>query len=146
MWALGMRHSWEEGFWRGSGAGTWAKFHYKHRIARMYFAHMHNTYLGLVFEYGVVPMVLTYLLVAFLLSRLLRGITGQSRMWMLYFAGLSALAMGFDLFYDPFSNYGLVLLGVVVLAKSFGPGRNRESPDEPNPRRDDAGYLSRTAQ
>jgi hypothetical protein len=118
MWCMGLRKSWEDGFWRGAGAGTWARFHRAHRTTRLYFDHMHNTYLNLIFEYGVIPMITLYLLVAFLIFRILLGKSNQPRAWLLYFAGMSTVAFGTDLLYFPFSNYCLLVLCIVILAKS----------------------------
>lgn len=119
MWVMGTKHAIQEGVWRGSGAGTWARFHRKHRITRLYFEHMHNFYLNLIFEYGIIPMLAIYLLTALILLRLLQGRSGLPRAWLLWFAGVSGIGMGFDLLYFPLTLFGLFLLGVVVLAKSW---------------------------
>ena len=118
MWFLGWRHSWDHGFWKGEGAGTWARFHRSQpRPYRAYFAHMHNTYLDLIFEYGVVPMAIVFLAcLAGLLRILLSGTA--SRLWIFYLAGMSAAALGQDLLYA-FTGLCLLIPAFVILPRAL---------------------------
>jgi hypothetical protein len=127
MWSLGARHISSTGLWRGEGAGTWARFHRSQpRPSSLYFAHMHNTYLDLAFEYGLIPLILAGLLILTGLLRLLLGRTRQPRIWMLYFAGMGIVALGQHLFFSFFSIC-LVIPGVLVLVQAGRPSRNRKA-------------------
>jgi len=114
MWILGARYSWDHHFWIGAGAGTWARFHRSQpRPYREYFAHMHNTYMDLVFEYGVVPMCLLFLVAGIAALRLL--LQGwPSRLWILYLAGVAVAALGQNLFYA-FTTICLLLPAFLIL-------------------------------
>lgn len=127
MWSLGVCHISSTGLWRGEGAGTWARFHRSQpRPSRLYFAHMHNTYLDLVFEYGLIPMLLVGLFILTGLLRLLLGWTRHPRIWLLYFAGMGIVALGQHLFFSFFSLC-LLIPGVLVLVQACRPFRNPRS-------------------
>ena len=121
MWTLGLRRAMHEGFWRGAGAGTWARFHRAQpRPSSLYFAHMHNTFLDLIFEYGFVPMLLIYAAIGLRLLQLAFGKSNQPRIWLIYFAGMAAVATGQHLFYS-FSHLCLLIPGAIMLARGFLP-------------------------
>ncbi len=117
MWSLAIQHASHDGLWHGQGAGTWARFHRSQpRPDRLYFAHLHNTYLDLVFEYGLIPMLCVFAWGAICLWRLASGKTGIPRVWLLYFATLATVAVGQHLLF-PFSYQCLLLPGILVLLK-----------------------------
>jgi len=108
MWILGVRRILADSLWIGHGAGTWARFHRNQpRPTRIYFAHMHNTVLDLMFEYGLVPTLLVLVLVGVAVFRILLGVPGISRIWLGCFLSLAAMGMGQFLL---FTHTGLMLL------------------------------------
>lgn len=117
MWTLGLRHVIHEGVWHGAGAGTWARFHRSQpRPTSLYFAHMHNMFLDLIFEYGLIPMLLIYAFIGLRLLQRMFGKSNQPRIWLVYFAGLAAVATGQHLFYY-FSPLCLLIPGMIVLLR-----------------------------
>lgn len=119
MWMLGLRTSFKHYFWRGAGAGTWARFHRSQpRPYRAYFAHMHNTYLDLIFEYGVMPMLIVFLLCAVAFFRIAFSSSGPSRLWVFYLIGVAVMAMGQHLFYA-FTSMCLLLPAFIILPLSL---------------------------
>ncbi len=131
MWSVGMSHVWDTGVWRGEGAGTWAAFHRSQpRPSRLYFAHMHNTYLDLAFEYGLIPVVLMGALFLIGCCRLVFGRNRQPRIWLLYFAGMGIVALGQYLLFSFFSLC-LLIPGVLILLRT-GRGHNNSGNSNAN--------------
>lgn len=118
MWKLGMNHSLEH-VWKGGGAGTWARFHRSQpRPYREYYAHMHNTYLDLIFEYGLVPMLMVYGLCGIALLRIAFGYGGVSRLWLLYFIPVATMALSQHLFFA-FTHLCLLLPAFVLVPRAL---------------------------
>lgn len=121
MWRLAWTHSREHHLWRGAGAGTWAPFHRSHpRAYRIYYAHTHNTYIDLLFEYGIIPTALAGLAVLIGLIRLACGRVRAGRIWLFYFAGAGVLAMGQHLFYA-FTTQIALIPGIVLILRALRP-------------------------
>jgi hypothetical protein len=90
----------------------------------MYFAHMHNTYLDLIFEYGVVPMVLLFGAAGVAFFRILWGRGGVPRFWILYFVGLTVVAIGQHLLFA-FTSMCLLLPAFILVPHALvATGRN----------------------
>ena len=119
MWKLAWDRLHEHSLWRGDGAGTWASFHRAApRRARMYFAHAHNTYVDLAFEYGIIPVAILLLAAMAGLLRLCVGRFHAGRLWLFYFVALAVLAMGQHLLYA-FSTAVALIPGLVLLGRAF---------------------------
>ena len=118
MWFLGLRASIKHDIWRVAGAGTWARFHKNQpRATRTYFAHMHNTYLDLIFEYGLIPMLMIYLLCAVAVVRIaVWGVV--NRLWLFYLLGIAVMALGQHLFYA-FTSMCLLLPVFIIIPKAL---------------------------
>lgn len=118
MWRMGFRATVRKPF-VGHGAGTWARYQKaQRRSSSKYYAHMHNTYLDLMFEYGLVVAVALFSLCAFGVLRVafMPGI--GNRLWLFYFAGVAVIALGQHLLYA-FTSMCLLLPGSVLLAGQF---------------------------
>jgi O-antigen ligase len=89
---------------------------------------MHNTYLDLTFEYGLVPMALFFALAAIALGRLAVS-AGGAKVWLFYLAGIGAVAMGQHLLYS-FSSMVATLPAAMVLSREL-----LRSPRAPRPPR-----------
>ncbi len=124
-WARALTHVRANYFWRGAGAGAWAPFHRANRTrdwtGTWYWAHAHNTYVDVLFEYGMVPVAVAALLAVFGLVRLVRGKVYAGRLWLLYIVGLAALAISQHLLFSfrtlPALLPAFVLLGRAVRAQ-----------------------------
>ena len=103
----------------GHGAGTWARYEKAQpRPYRAYYAHMHNLYLDLMFEHGVVFVAL---LLAACAAAVLRVcfLAEHNRLWLFYLAGVAVMALGQHLFYA-FSTVCLLLPGLVGVPYLLG--------------------------
>ncbi|MDI6774379.1 MAG: hypothetical protein QME60_03145 [Verrucomicrobiota bacterium] len=119
MWSLGARTSLERRLWRGAGAGTWARFHRAQpRPERIYFAHMHNTHLDLVFEYGVAPMAIALAACALALGRIAAGRGGVPRFWVFPLIGVAVIGLGQHLLFA-FTSLCLLLPLFIILARAL---------------------------
>jgi hypothetical protein len=119
MWMLGLRHASRSGFWHGEGAGTWARFHRNQpRPASAYFAHMHNTYLDLIFEYGLVPMLVVYGLCVVAFFRIAFGLACVSRIWLFYLVFIAVVALGQHLFFT-FTHLCLLLPAFILIPRAL---------------------------
>jgi hypothetical protein len=96
-WKRALSHARSNYVWRGAGAGTWAPFHRAHRsrdwTGKWYWAHTHNTYVDLIFEYGMIPVAIVALLVIWGLIGIVRGQVVSGRLWVFYLVGLAVLAV-----------------------------------------------------
>ncbi len=125
MWRLAWSHSRAHHWWRGAGAGTWAPFHRAYpRAYRIYYAHTHNTYVDLLFEYGIIPMACVFLAVLVGLIRLACGYVQGGRIWLFYFAGAGVLAMGQHLFYA-FTTQVALIPGILLIFRALRSGARR---------------------
>jgi len=79
---------------------------------------MHNMYLDLVFEYGVIPMLLIYGLCAVAFFRIALGYGGVSRLWLLYLVPLAILATGQHLLYA-FTHLCLLLPAFMLIWRAL---------------------------
>jgi hypothetical protein len=145
MWRLGAKEIADHYIWTGAGAGTWGRFHRSieapiewrkvpnvkaSKVRMKSHPHMHNTYLDLVFEYGLIPMLIVYLLgsAAFIAIAAVRR--GPSSLWLLYLAPVALFALVQNVLYA-FTQMVILapllvvlLMGLrVVLRRSPGPGR-----------------------
>lgn len=124
-WTLGLGHALKYYLWRGSGAGTWARFHRSQaRPYREYYAHMHNTYLDLLFEYGIIPMLILFGLCALAFFRIVFGCCRLSRLWLIYLVAIAVMALGQHLFYS-FTHLCLLIPAFLVCVRALRPGHRR---------------------
>ncbi|MFC1462385.1 hypothetical protein ACFLQU_02155 [Verrucomicrobiota bacterium] len=114
MWSLGAQSILRDNTWRGAGAGMWARFHKRHKSHRVYFAHMHCTYLDLMFEYGLVPTVIVLVLSTAAVLRILLVPGTGNRLWIFYLAGVAVMAIGQHLLYATTSICMLLPAFVVI--------------------------------
>ena len=125
MWILAIRSMKNKHFWRGMGAGTWARFHKRQdRPYGPYFAHSHNTYVDLMFEHGALPVFVLFAILGVGFVRILFGWCFESRLWLFYLVGLGTMALGQHLLFA-FSTTALAMPAFVVLARASGMKRNR---------------------
>lgn len=121
MWRMGFRAVVRKP-WLGHGAGTWARYQKGlRRSSSKYYAHMHSTYLDLMFEYGLVVTVALLLLCVFGVLRTALMPGSGNRLWLFYFAGVAVIALGQHLFYA-FTSMCLLLPGAVLLAGALCAG------------------------
>jgi len=119
MWRLALRHSLKHHLWRGAGAGTWAPFHRAApRSRRIYFAHAHNCYVDLVFEYGVLPMMFVFAFAFMSFVKIGRQKRRMKRVWIYYLTALAVLALGQHLLYA-FTTMCAIIPAVVLLCKAW---------------------------
>jgi hypothetical protein len=118
MWKLAVNKSRKDYIFKGAGAGKWAMYHKTQpRPYRPYYAHLHNTYLDLMFEYGVLPMLLFYLLWAIAVFKI--AVFGvANRLWLYYFAAIAMMALGQHLLYA-FTSMVLLLPALVVIPRAL---------------------------
>jgi hypothetical protein len=77
---------------------------------------MHNTYMDMIFEYGVVPMTILFLVCAGGVFRWICSRGGPSRLWILYLASLAIMALGQHLLYA-FTHLCLLLPAFLILPR-----------------------------
>ena len=76
---------------------------------------MHNTYLDLLFEYGVIPMMILYGLCALAFFRIAFVQSGVSRLWLLYLVPVVIMALGQHLFFA-FTHLCLLLPAFILIS------------------------------
>ncbi|MBM4147693.1 MAG: hypothetical protein FJ224_01415 [Lentisphaerae bacterium] len=116
MWTLGAGKIADGYIVRGGGAGTWARFH-KHaqRETKLYYAHMHNTYLDLAFEYGLIPAAVALAALIAAAFRLSKA-SDFRRLWLFYLVPCLITALGQHLLYA-FTNVCLLMPAVIAAAR-----------------------------
>lgn len=113
MWLIGLNQIKEHHMWSGAGAGTWGRYHKKRepstqwqqdrdgdlkKVPMVSHPHMHNTLLDLIFEYGLIPMMLVFLAILLAIIRIMLG-SVYRRCWLWLILPLSISAMSQFLFY-----------------------------------------------
>jgi len=127
MWVLGLRTCAGDCLWWGMGAGTWARYHRSQpRPYRHYYAHMHNTYLDLAFEYGVVPTALVLVLCGITVLKLVLVQGGANRLWVLYLVCVAVIALGQHVLFA-FTTMCLLLPAFILIPKVLCAGRRGEN-------------------
>ena len=123
MWLLGVAAIAETPM-LGHGAGTWARYQKSQpRPYRAYYAHMHNTYLDLAFEYGLPVMCAMAGVSLALLFRLLFTAGATNRLWVLYLCGVAVMALGQHLAYA-FTTLCLLIPVFVLLPRGLSAQRD----------------------
>lgn len=130
MWRLGTREIIEHHIWMGGGAGTWGRFQRSmpaptewrkaanskaSKVRMKTHPHMHNTYLDLVFEYGLFPMVIVYLTGIIAVTAVATSRRGLSSMWLLYGAPIAIFAVVQNVFYA-FTQMVILVPMLVILS------------------------------
>lgn len=133
MWRDGWQWMKEHGLWVGQGAGTWGGFHRAHnntfdwrrgdnnRVTKTTMVdhpHMHNTFLDLMFEYGVVPMCGVYLFVLWMIGRIVFTRHPPSKLWLFYLVAVACMALFQHLFYS-LPQMTLILPGLLLVARAM---------------------------
>ncbi len=119
-WYLAWRQALAGPLWRGAGAGSWARFHRESdRISLFYLAHVHNTYLDLLFEYGLFLCFLAAVAAVSALSRVIRGVA-FGRLHLPFIVSLALLAAGQHLLYA-FTTQVALLPALVLFLRSLFP-------------------------
>ncbi len=128
MWKLAVNKSRKDYMFKGAGAGKWAMYHRDQpRPYGPYYAHMHNTYLDLIFEYGVLPMLLFYVLWSIAVFKI--AVFGvANRLWLYYFAAIAMMALGQHLFYA-FTSMCLLLPAFVIIPKALMAPIRKKAPE-----------------
>lgn len=80
---------------------------------------MHNTYLDLMFEYGLVPMLIVFILCGVAVVRMAFFPGGPGRLWLFYLVPLAVMALGQHLFFS-FTHLCLMMPAFVLLARTLG--------------------------
>jgi hypothetical protein len=120
MWWLCIKTCVEKYLWYGAGAGTWGRFHRLQPRPKKhpYYAHLHNTYLDIMFEYGIIPSVVIFMLCAMACFKIISGKTCISRYWLFYIIGAGVMAAGQHLLYS-FSTTVLIFPIFVVIWRAI---------------------------
>jgi hypothetical protein len=120
MWTLGAGQILDRYAIRGAGAGAWARFHRTApRRTPLYYAHMHNTWLDVAFEYGSVAFLLGFVCLLLAVLRLAAA-RDFNRLWLLYLAPCLVMAVGQHLLYA-FTNVCLLLPVAIAAARALRP-------------------------
>lgn len=103
VWRYALTHV-KSNYWlRGGGAGTWSPFHRENRVDigtfPSFWAHTHNTFIDVYFEYGIIPSTLAIVFFVCGIYAVAKGMVHGGRMWLPYFAGMFMLALGQHLLY-----------------------------------------------
>jgi hypothetical protein len=77
---------------------------------------MHNTYLDLVFEYGVLPMALVFAACAIAFFRILWGGSGVPRFWIFYLVAAAVVAIGQHLLFS-FTSMCLLMPAFLLIPR-----------------------------
>lgn len=120
MWWLCIKTCTQKYIWYGAGAGTWGRFHRAQPRAKKqpYYAHLHNTYLDILFEYGIIFTAIIFLICAWACFKIAFGKTGISRYWLFYLVGTAVMALGQNLLYS-FSTTILIFPLFVVIIRTI---------------------------
>ncbi len=127
MWHLVLRVAIRTYWLHGAGAGTWARFHRAQpRPYRLYYAHTHNTYVDMIYEYGLLPCFVFFSLAGLALLRFVKARPGVMGLWVFYAVAVAAMGLGQHLLYA-FTNLCLLTPLALVLARSMLLPWNRDA-------------------
>lgn len=120
MWWLCIKTCVQKYIWYGAGAGTWGRFHraLPRTKKQPYYAHLHNTYLDILFEYGIIPAAIIFLICVLACFKIAFGKTRISKYWLFYLIGTAIMALGQNLLYS-FSTTILIFPLFVVITRAI---------------------------
>jgi O-antigen ligase len=98
----------------------------------IYHPHMHNTFLDLAFEYGLIPALLGYCIGIVLIFRILFSRRRPHRLWIFYCLSVVTMATFQHLFYTLMQTILLLPLLLLALTVPAGMLRAGRRPGRPS--------------